>query len=1166
MNFNLQVPFIFWNKNSPEIVHKVTVINYNKGVVCTGSETGEVCIWHKDKQEFIPDLMCCIGHEAECRELSFCKAPFPELTGSQNWVVSVHTDNVLRAWDLQDGKCISASSDDLLPKESSFDLMHSVQERALVIGGDTAEAFLVDPWTMQLLATLCLPNIVVGLDVADFQQSSEVTLIDSEGEIAIWEVPSLKETNSISISEDPKYKLTMKTEESPTQITTSHKNKLLAILYKKVISFVHHSWIDKAYRDEAYLELEEEAAGVFFFSKYFLVLSESGTVSFYNCSEILDSMQNSKLTNHFKLNLVVQRKYELQNFGGARVFCKGTLITGQTNSISFFKLKSLKNSQEVHPKSFSLSLHKVPFENFADNRVQHLLQIEEWITDSTFIFTNTQPYYLLGTSLGNIFVCPFLSSQAVLTYSYHKAPITCMILAESKLVTCSEDNLMCVWEFEPKVVDDTDEDVNVKAPLLARSRSFQCSNPSSSKYETTGHHPIQTINLWGSCIRKLVPVKPINGYGVKDWEKTLLAQCTDGSILLVSLVTNCVICHFQALSSSIREAEVHAPLEYLLVTCEDYLVYVFNMAVQALERIVSRKDVSTIFKKSFKGSLQYESFDDMDVNVSELHKLVLYNLRSHFYIRSPNPIFIKNVSIGGSRFTFFCVNISSISSSVAYYLASTKHIECILSLITCWDQCQPNLVLMEAIENILSVEKPALVVQVGSLGCKSCFSFPLPKPRNNFDISTSITGTLVNAQMLMLSGLSGLHPSIKPFLKKLSETISGTPVHRNSFMHINLVTTAILSLRGYRNARTLLRQGSTYMNPVQKEELIKETSKCLSELKPTTQGRRSLTYMPGVYRTPIKGLGQRNYVGFVEALSCCLLGYAELGASTVKEGLLKALRRMLKSGNEGYVKVAADLLRKGVPYWRGLMSPGVAKEVQKELIANANTEPRLFYKAVVSIAASDFGAFLEVVVENLNSKDQNAIICCLEALEEFIKKHYDEVAVFLVSVVEIILSAIDPQDSFLRKKCFQKVQQTLQQLIVKLPMVTFSQEKQRLGIGLLDRKICIYDMKTTSKLKEFEAHQGPVSALEFSETGNYIASYSSEDLTLKVWKTETGFFSGLLGTLEVSQLQNIELPEIEPENSKYSDFLDVISIIWSENNRGVVLVREDGNDYNFMID
>ena len=95
--------------------------------------------------------------------------------------------------------------------------------------------------------------------------------------------------------------------------------------------------------------------------------------------------------------------------------------------------------------------------------------------------------------------------------------------------------------------------------------------------------------------------------------------------------------------------------------------------------------------------------------------------------------------------------------------------------------------------------------------------------------------------------------------------------------------------------------------------------------------------------------------------------------------------------------------------------------------------------------------------------------------------------------------------------------------------------------------IILYDLRTAVKWKVLEGHKGPISCMNFDTPGKYLASFSSGDSTLRIWKIgTTGFFSSILGM----QGKHFKLFEIDKKkflSEKLNTDLK-FAITWTETN------------------
>jgi len=84
---------------------------------------------------------------------------------------------------------------------------------------------------------------------------------------------------------------------------------------------------------------------------------------------------------------------------------------------------------------------------------------------------------------------------------------------------------------------------------------------------------------------------------------------------------------------------------------------------------------------------------------------------------------------------------------------------------------------------------------------------------------------------------------------------------------------------------------------------------------------------------------------------------------------------------------------------------------------------------------------------------------------------------------------------------------------------------QRLAVGTVEGVVLIYDLRTATKWRILQGHEGAVSALAFSASGDQVVSVSVPDRTLRWWQAgSTGLFSflGLQGSCQ--HIIHLDLP------------------------------------------
>ncbi|CAG9328926.1 unnamed protein product [Blepharisma stoltei] len=1172
------IPFVFWNKKSKDLRHVITCAIQHGNLIITGSDSGEICLWALSDDGYIPDIICSPGKDIECKALTTALPPSPELISSEKWIVSLHSDGRVRSWDSKDGRCMSASQVGMLPELSSLHLLITIQQRFLAVSGEVKNIFLMDAWSMQPIACFSMLCMIVSIKSCNFWRTNHIIGLDCEGSMEIWPIPDLKdycfhkdELPGIDIFQSKS--LSFSKGECPISLAISDFSGLLAVIYESSVSLFHKSWFKKG-NSPPKLEFESPVIGAEFLEGSFYVLFKDGKVRRYEITEILygigvrDSMQLSQRNSMSKsgaepsLNYIDYELCKLDCTIKHLAFCENFILSWTNQTIFRVNLHEFKEHSILNHMEIFFSLNLGDSDKFADSKIGSLLKEDETITISTICLTNNWPYYLVGTSSGNMILCPFQPRLKPQIYSYHQASITCIHLINNRLISCSSDNIMCIWDFEIEgAVFARKKTENRKMSSLMSRKSIS----SEDNYkEGKKHEPFQVIETYRSPVKRALQVGILKDTDSNEdkfastlnyWETTLIAQCQDGSILLISLTRKGVLSYFQAIESVILDAKLNVMLNYLLVSCADEKIYVFDMTAQCLERIIVGEQTGKVLRATLPNFAEYNAMDDLEHAVDDNHLILLYNLRQQFIANSDMPLSIDHVSIGLCDYTTLHVNSNAFIGEIKFPTGPPIELDYIVSLLACWiEKCESHDSLVENVKGCISMQEPAIIGNIGVAGVENSISFTFPRKRDKYEVSEVISGLLLASSLGIINALPSLNKDCKAEIKK---TIVSHIYSHPAFKKPDLSVLILQYFHGNHAAGYILSKYLPFIDNNQKL-LILRTAACVVEKK--LEGSKKAAHE------------KTHEIGKIEALCICLLGFLTGDLRNISEeifeSILLALRNMLKTGLPHYVSIASKIIGQQISVWKETLNNEQISEICREMLVNGSNKrdglQNVFYRALVRIAVDDmsfYTQFLSNEIEKLN-KGSDYPNSCLNSLSMLIDKKYEEVAVFLPSIVEILMKALNPVNLDLRKYCVRQAGKTLKKLIT-LPMVAFCQEKQKLAVGTLDKLIVCYDMKSTSQWKVYQGHEGAVCAIQFSSDGNFLASYSSDDCSVRIWKASKGLFSGFGNIGKAKEV--INLPKIKSIKPTYREYLKLITIGWGENNKTVLVTREDGERYSFIV-
>lgn len=607
----------------------------------------------------------------------------------------------------------------------------------------------------------------------------------------------------------------------------------------------------------------------------------------------------------------------------------------------------------------------------------------------------------------------------------------------------------------------------------------------------------------------------------KNWDETVLIHCQDHSVALVSLYTNSIICAFSTMIPQVDEAQVHVLLEYLLIRSEEY-VYVFNMMMQCLERVATGVSASELLRKENNLRMDLSSKSSEDV-VSEPHRVIERNCK-------PLKTSRKGISTGSVNMQGLNTPIITIGDFI-----EPEHMITALSILTCWkDECSSH----ESLAKLHSEMKKPIIQGLVGLKGEDWQSYHI-SPNSKY---SKHTNSLITLSLMQLSSLGC------------------------TFIKPSIAVLAMKSITGCHAGQKVLKDIAVIMSPSHKAKIVNACIDIIKSRTPTSEiVKKTVNIVGSLPRTEIESEWSRTKNTLAECHSCIILSYfsSEIDPYTLLL-VITSIFSLLRSNNPSLVTSASKAIIHTIPLWKSLISARL-KVFVKELIAISinSLVPIRFYKAIGAMTASEIKTYLELVSEEVTNPDLLMRKAWLKSLKWMVCNKYEQLALFLVPLLEVILKTLSPHTPVIRKSCIEQTSEILQILMVKLPMVAFSQVKQRIAIGNTDNSITIYDLKTASLWKALEGHEAPVSAVVFSQNGDTVVSYSAQDFTLRVWKIEVSFFQGLVGSKNLKPSNVVPLPQVKRTVCNFKDFLDCISLQWKSD--ALKLIREDTRVYSFSI-
>ena len=211
--------------------------------------------------------------------------------------------------------------------------------------------------------------------------------------------------------------------------------------------------------------------------------------------------------------------------------------------------------------------------------------------------------------------------------------------------------------------------------------------------------------------------------------------------------------------------------------------------------------------------------------------------------------------------------------------------------------------------------------------------------------------------------------------------------------------------------------------------------------------------------------------------------------SDVCEVIVRTLLALLNHPAELHRASAAELLGTGYPAWRAHLSPPAliralfrlsvlhARDTAGDAGAGAasgaadSAPPSPFFSALLSVGMLETHAFCHAIgalAVHMEAAHADRVMA-VSALISLVKARGSSLEAELPIVVEAVMKPLDPSVPSLREGLLAASTTALRELVKRYPMMTFHQETQRLAVGTSDGVVLIYDLRTATKWRIFQA-------------------------------------------------------------------------------------------------
>jgi len=286
-------------------------------------------------------------------------------------------------------------------------------------------------------------------------------------------------------------------------------------------------------------------------------------------------------------------------------------------------------------------------------------------------------------------------------------------------------------------------------------------------------------------------------------------------------------------------------------------------------------------------------------------------------------------------------------------------------------------------------------------------------------------------------------------------------------------------------------------------------------------------------------------------------------AARVTDGLIRAL----SSSNLLHAKVASHLLARGAQLWcrhirdgESLLRILYARYWKHQDFKISLADAELALRSLAPVLPVEF---VGIIGEEASRHSQ--LVChvrsersvtAIRVLVAMIKRHPIPMLPALPRAVEVILSTLDPAHPLVRQALMQQSTSALKEIVRRFPQAAFHQETQRFAVGTVDALVVIFDVRTATKWRVLEGHDGPVSAVAFDAAGQRLATFSLQEGRIRYWETGNSGPFGLFSNKVSRCVQQFNVPPVfTQESSEKGEVLTMaFRVLFTPN--AIVLTRD----------